>query len=54
MGEWVLVRLPHEETGEIGKLSRPRHGPFRVVSREDPDLTVINVYFLRDAPIKIH
>ena len=54
IGEWVLVKFPHEETGRMRKLSRPWHGPFRVISREDPDLTVTNVYFPGDAPIKIH
>ena len=54
IGEWVLVKFPHEETGRMRKLSRPWHGPFRVASREDPDLTVTNVYFPGDAPIKIH
>ena len=28
IGEWVLVRFPHEESGRIRKLSRPWHGPF--------------------------
>ena len=28
IGEWVLVRFPHEETGRMRKLSRPWHGPF--------------------------
>ena len=36
------------------KLSRPWHGPFRVVSREDPDITVSNVYFPNDTQIKVH
>ena len=54
IGEWVLVRFPHEETERMRKLSGPWHGPFRVASREDPDLTVTNVYFPGDAPIKIH
>ena len=38
----------------MGKLSRPWHGPFRVVFWEDPDMTVMNVYFPGDAPIKLH
>ena len=36
------------------KLSRPWHGPFRVVSRQDPDITVSNVYFPNDTHIKVH
>ena len=54
VGQWVLVRFPHEETGRMRKLSRPWHGPFRVVSRNDPDITVSNVYFPNDTPIKVH
>jgi len=50
----VLVRFPHEETGGMRKLSRPWHGPFQIVSREDPDVTVSNVYFPSDAHIKVH
>ena len=54
VGQWVLVRFPHEETGKMRKLSRPWHGPFRVVSRADPDITVSNVYFPNDTQIKVH
>ena len=54
VGQWVLVRFPHEETGRMRKLSRPWHGPFRVVSRQDPDITVSNVYFPNDTHIKVH
>ena len=46
--------FPHEETGRMRKLLRPWHGPFRVVSREDPDITVSNVYFPNDTQIKVH
>jgi len=28
VGEWVLVRLPHEESGRMRKLSRLWYGPF--------------------------
>ena len=27
VGEWVLIRFPHEESGKNRKLSRPWHGP---------------------------
>ena len=36
------------------KLFRRWHGPFRIKSREDPDVTVANVYFPGDAPIRVH
>ena len=54
VGQWVLVRFPQEESGRQRKLSRPWHGPYRVISRDDPDVTVSNVYFPGDSPIQIH
>ena len=51
IGEWVLVRFPHEETGRLRKLSRPWHGLYWVVSRRDPDITVTKVYFPEEDPI---
>ena len=54
VGDWVLVRFPQDETGAQRKLSRPWHGPYRIVSCDDPDLTVSKVYFLDEAHIQIH
>jgi len=54
IGDWVLVKFPHEETGKQLKLSQPWHGPFRVVSCDDPDLTVVKIYFPQDEQIQIH
>lgn len=54
VGDWVLVKFPHEETGRYRKLSQPWHGPYRVVECRDPDITVVNVYFPQDKPIQIH
>lgn len=54
VGDWVLVKFPHEETGKQRKLSRPWHGPYRVLARNDPDLTVAKVYFPQDGQIQIH
>lgn len=54
VGDWVLVKFSREESGWMGKLSRPWHGPFQVVFWEDPDMTVMNIYFPGDAPIKLH
>ena len=51
-GEWVLVKFPKEESGRNRKLSQPWHGPFRVVSRDDPDLTVSKVYRPQDGTIQ--
>ena len=53
-GEWVLVKFPKEESGRNRKLSQPWYGPFRVVSRDDPDLTVSKVYRPQDGTIQIH
>ena len=34
VGDWVLVRFPQDETAVQRKLSRPWHGPHRIVSRD--------------------
>ena len=49
-----MVRFAHEETGKQRKLSQPWHGPFRVVSCDNPDLTVVKIYFPQDGSIRIH
>ena len=54
VGDWVFVRFPEEETGKRRKLSRPWYGPFRVITRQDPNLTVRKVYFPEDPPLTIH
>ena len=54
VGDWVLVKFPHEETGKQRKLSRPWHGPYRVVSHENPDVTVVKIYFPQETHIQIH
>ena len=54
LGDWVLVRFPHEESGAGRKLSRPWHGPFRVVACSGPDITVVKVYRPQDSRIQIH
>ena len=50
----MLVKFPKEESGRNWKLSQPWHGPFRVVSKDDPDLTVSKIYHPQDGPIQIH
>lgn len=30
-GDWILIQFPHEESGKMRKLSRPWHGPYRVL-----------------------
>ena len=54
LGDWVFVKFPHEETGRIRKLSRPWHGPYRIISIDDPDVSVVNVYFSQDPSIQVH
>lgn len=51
VGDWVLVKFPQEEVGKLRKLSRPWHGPYRVISHTDPDVTVVRVYSPQDKPI---
>lgn len=53
-GSWVMVYFPHEETGKARKLSRPWHGPYRVVRVDNPDVTVSKVYFAKDGDIQVH
>ena len=54
VGEWVLIRFPHEETGRQRKLSRPWHGPYRIAEENDPDVTVVKVYFPEEGTIQVH
>ena len=54
VGDWVLVRFPQEEKGKQRKLSHPWHGPYRVIARQDPDLTVVKVYYPQEGQIQIH
>ena len=54
VGDWVMVYFPHEETGKNRKLSRPWHGPYRVLSVNSPDITVSKVYFAQDGQMQIH
>ena len=54
LGEWVFVRFPEEESGKRRKLSRPWYGPFRVVTKQDPNLTVQKVYFPEDPVLTVH
>ena len=54
IGDWVIVRFPQEESGHLRKLSRPWHGPYRIVNRADPDVTVMKVYFPQHSTIQVH
>ena len=54
VGDWVLVRFPQEESGRLRKLSRPRHGPYRVASVDPPNVSVTKVYFPEDGSLQVH
>ena len=50
IGGWVLIRFPSEESGRLRKLSRPWHGPYRVTSANETNISAVKVYFpLEDA-----
>ena len=49
----MLVRFPHEETGRNRKLSQPWHGPYRVLSYDEPDVTAQMVYRHQDRSIQV-
>ena len=51
VGDWVLVKFPHEKVGNNRKLSRPWHGPYRIVSR---DVTIVKEYSPQDKQIRVH
>ena len=52
-GDWVLVHFPQDERRKGRKLSRPWHGPYRVVDRTDPNLTVVKIYSPQDGEIHV-
>ena len=54
IGEWVLIKFPSEESGKQRKLSRPWHGPYRIMNLTDTDITAIRIYFPEDGSIKVH
>ena len=40
--------------GRLRKLSHPWHGPYGIVERKEPDVTVVKVYAPQDGQIKVH
>ena len=54
VGDWVLIRYPHEETGKFRKLSRPWHGPYRITSCDNTGVSAVKVYFPREDAVKVH
>lgn len=54
VGDWVFIRFPAVETGRNRKLSHPWQGPYRILQRNDPDITATKVYFPNDSQIQVH
>ena len=54
LGDWVLLHFPSEESGKKRKLSRPWHGPYRVMEVDNTNITAQKVYFPRDDTVKVH
>ena len=54
VGDWILVRFPQDESGRWRKLSRPWHGPYRILDKSDPNVTCIKVYYPQDGPVHVH
>ena len=54
IGAWVLIRFPAEETGKRRKLSHPWHGPYRITSCDETNVTAVKVYFPLEDAIKVH
>ena len=50
----MLTYFPEDETGKFRKLSRPWHGPYRIVNRSDPDISAKKLFFPEDPAIKVH
>ena len=46
--------FPQDEVGRNRKLSRPWHGPYRVLEKKDPDITLCKVYFPLEKNIQVH
>ena len=48
------MHFPQDETGKYRKLSRPWHGPYHIISRNDPDVTAVKIFFPFDPPVQVH
>ena len=54
LGDWVLVYFPKGKVGRNHRLSRPWHGPYRIIEKRDPDITLCKVYFPEEKSIQVH
>ena len=39
------IHFPHKESSKYYKLSRPWHGPYRIISCNNPDITAVKIFF---------
>ena len=49
----MLVKFPTDESGKMRKLSRPWHGPYRVIKINESDVTVEKIYRSQDGSIQV-
>ena len=49
-----MLKFPHEETGRSRKISRPWHGPYCIVQKEDTNVVAAKVYFPEEGTICVH
>ena len=52
--DWVMIYFPHEETGAQRKLSRPWHGPYRIISTTPTGVVAEKVYAPQNGTIQVH
>ncbi len=54
VGEWILIRFPQEESGANRKLSRPWHGPYRIVTSNETGVVATKIYKPSSKNIQVH
>ena len=54
VGDWILIRFPSEESGRNRKLSKPWHGPYRILYCNKTNVTAVKVYFPEEKQIQVH
>ena len=54
VGDWILIRFPSEESGRNRKLSKPWHGPYRILYCNETNMTAVKVYFPEEKRIQVH
>ena len=54
VGDWVLIYFPEDKIGKLCKLPRPWHGPYRIIDRNDFDISAKKLFFPEDPAIQVH